>query len=101
MKYFLKFVLISCACYTKNTHILVDTCLKWRQKMLSGCYFAQKKDGSNYYRSSITYKNKHISLGSFSTEKEAHHAYLYAQKLLSSDKKLIQYRKLSRFNSHL
>ena len=43
--------------------------------MEKGVFQAQKKDGSIYYRASLTYRNKHISLGSFSTEKEAHQAY--------------------------
>ena len=30
--------------------------------------FAAQKDGSIYYRSSLTYKQKHISLGSFSSK---------------------------------
>lgn len=51
--------------------------------MLPGVYKAKKKDGSNYYRSSITYANKHISLGSFSSEKAAHLAYLEAGRILS------------------
>ena len=50
---------------------------------LPGSFKATKKDGTIYYRSSITYKNKHISLGSFSTDKEAHLAYLEANTLLS------------------
>lgn len=45
---------------------------------LPGAFKAQKKDGTLYYRSSITYKNKHISLGSFKTEEEASGAYLEA-----------------------
>lgn len=45
---------------------------------LPGAFKAQKKDGTIYYRSSITYKNKHISLGSFKTEEEASGAYLEA-----------------------
>lgn len=52
--------------------------------MLPGVYTAQKKDGSTYYRSSITYRNKHISLGSYSTEQLAHQAYLEAIKLLDT-----------------
>lgn len=52
--------------------------------MLAGVYIANKKDNSIYYRSSITYKGKHISLGSYATEEEAHQAYLYALKLLDS-----------------
>lgn len=50
--------------------------------MLAGVYRTQKKDGTTYFRSSITFSGKHISLGSFSTEKEAHNAYLAADKLL-------------------
>lgn len=50
--------------------------------MLPGVYIANKKDGTVYYRSSITYQNKHISLGSFATEKEAHQAYQDASRLL-------------------
>lgn len=50
--------------------------------MLPGVYHARKKDGTEYYRSSITYKNKHISLGSFSTEQEASAAYELAGRLL-------------------
>lgn len=52
--------------------------------MLPGVYQAQKKDGTIYYRSSITFSGKHISLGSFDTEKEAHAAYLCADNLLHS-----------------
>ena len=50
---------------------------------LPGSFQAAKKDGTIYYRSSITYKNKHISLGSFPTDKEAHSAYIEANTLLS------------------
>lgn len=52
--------------------------------MLAGVYLANKKDGTIYYRSSITYRNKHISLGSFSTEEKAHRAYTTAAQLLDS-----------------
>ena len=51
--------------------------------MKPGVFLAKKKDASIYYRSSITYKNKHISLGSFSTEEEAHTAYLQAGTLIN------------------
>jgi hypothetical protein len=47
--------------------------------MLKGVYLAKKKDGTAYYRSSFTYKNKHISLGSFDNEKDANKAYDEAQ----------------------
>ena len=49
---------------------------------LPGSFQAKKKDGTIYYRSSITYKNKHISLGSFPTDEEAHAAYVQAGKVL-------------------
>ena len=51
--------------------------------MLPGVYQAKKKDNTIYFRSSITYSGKHISLGSFDTEKKAHEAYLYAGRLLA------------------
>lgn len=51
--------------------------------MLSGVFSAKKKNGEIYYRSSITFQNKHISLGSFSTEQLAHDAYTEAGKLLT------------------
>lgn len=51
--------------------------------MLPGAYLAFKKDKTAYYRSSITFCSKHISLGSFASEQEAHQAYLEASHLLS------------------
>ena len=54
---------------------------------IPGVFRAQKKDGTAYFRASITFKGKHISLGSFGTEKEAGKAYLAASQLLNrSDK---------------
>lgn len=50
---------------------------------LPGSFQALKKDGTIYYRSSITYKNKHISLGSFPTDEEAHTAYIQAGNLIA------------------
>ncbi len=52
--------------------------------LLPGVYSAKKKDGTLYYRSSITYRNKHISLGSFPTEEAAHKAYLEADRLVKN-----------------
>ncbi len=49
-----------------------------------GVYTARKKDGTVYYRSSVTYKNKHISLGSFDSADDANKAYLEACDILSS-----------------
>lgn len=51
--------------------------------MLSGVFSAKKKNGEIYYRSSLTFRNKHISLGSFPTEQFAHSAYVEAGKLLT------------------
>ncbi len=51
-------------------------------KNLKGVYSAKRKNGTLYYRSSITYCNKHISLGSYETATLAHHAYIFACELL-------------------
>lgn len=51
---------------------------------LPGTFTARKKDGSIYYRSSFTYKNKHISLGSFDERELAHRAYLEAGRIISA-----------------
>lgn len=52
--------------------------------MKTGVFTAKKKDGTIYYRSSLTYNQKHISLGSFPTEEEAHTCYLEGIELISS-----------------
>lgn len=52
---------------------------------LTGVYLTQKKDKTPYYRASTTYRGKHISLGSFSTELEAHNAYKLSVSLLMQD----------------
>ncbi|NLY48464.1 MAG: hypothetical protein GX059_05530 [Clostridiales bacterium] len=52
--------------------------------MLTGVYPARKKNGESYFRASITYMNKHISLGSYSTEAKAHKAYQTARKVLDN-----------------
>ncbi len=51
---------------------------------LPGVYSAKKKDGSQYFRSSITFNGKHISLGSYSTEEEAHNAYKNAFAIINT-----------------
>lgn len=43
--------------------------------MLKGVYLAKKKDGTPYFRASFTFKNKHISLGSYENELNANAAY--------------------------
>lgn len=50
--------------------------------MSTGVFTATKKDGTIYYRSSLTYKRKHISLGSFPSYDEAHSAYLEGLSLI-------------------
>lgn len=63
---------------------------------LPGVYKTTLKDGAVSYRASITYRKKHISLGSFFTEKDAHEAYMLASRLLSdSTHKILDYRQAS------
>lgn len=52
---------------------------------LPGVFCTKKKDGTIYYRSSITHKSKHISLGSFDNETDAFAAYQEAHEILNSD----------------
>jgi hypothetical protein len=52
--------------------------------MLSGVYKAEKINGEVYYRASITYKGKHVSLGGFYSESDAGQAYLLSGELLSN-----------------
>ncbi len=59
---------------------------------LKGVYPAHKKDGTPYFRASLTYRHKHISLGSFPEPETAHLAYLEGLKLLTQpDTGLLQY----------
>lgn len=51
--------------------------------MASGVYTAQKKDGTTYYRASIHYRAKHISLGSYDTLTQASAVHQQARALLS------------------
>lgn len=51
---------------------------------LKGVYLARRKNGKLYFRASFTYKNKHISIGSYTCEKIAHQAYLQAIELASN-----------------
>lgn len=53
---------------------------------LEGVFSAVKKNGEVYFRSSLTYRKKHISLGSFSTPLLAHAAYLDGSKLISDSR---------------
>ena len=64
---------------------------------MKGVFAAKKKDGTVYYRASITYRKKHISLGGFDTMHTANAAYLEADRLLNYDRAGInQYRDASR-----
>ncbi len=50
----------------------------------AGVFEAHKKSGELYYRSSLTYRGKHISLGSYSDEETAGMAYEYTRRLIKS-----------------
>lgn len=54
-------------------------------KKLAGVYETTKKDGSVYYRSSVTYKGRHISLGSHENAQSAHLAYRLALSVFEPD----------------
>ncbi|BCJ93361.1 hypothetical protein acsn021_09300 [Anaerocolumna cellulosilytica] len=49
---------------------------------LTGVTKATRKNGQTYYRTSITYLNKHISLGSYDDEISGNFAYLTASEIL-------------------
>lgn len=67
--------------YVKGTQII---------SMLQGVYTAVRKDGTIYYRSNITYKSKHISLGSFDSELSASRAYATASTILLKETNSIE-----------
>lgn len=50
----------------------------------TGVYTARKKDNSIYYRASLTFKGKHISLGSYEDKDAAHRCYLLARQILEN-----------------
>ena len=53
--------------------------------MATGVYTAYKKDGTEYYRVSLTCQNKHISLGSFDDYKTAAAVYSEANVLVKDN----------------
>lgn len=57
---------------------------------LPGVYETQKKNGTLSYRSSITYQGKHISLGSYSSARNAFDAYQEAGRLLSNPQIILE-----------
>ncbi|WP_029231139.1 hypothetical protein [Butyrivibrio sp. VCB2006] len=56
------------------------------KKKAVGVYITTLKDGTPSFRASITHGGKHISLGSFDSEKEAAAVYKEASKILNSPK---------------
>lgn len=61
---------------------------------VAGVYETCLKDGTKSFRASITFRGKHIALGSFADEKTAGRVYLQAQKVLTdSTCELSSYRK--------
>ena len=50
----------------------------------TGVYKSKKKDGTEYYRCSLTVKGKHISLGSYDTEHKAASVYKAARTLIDN-----------------
>lgn len=63
-----------------------------------GVFTAKKKDGTEYYRSSLTFRGKHISLGSFSNESQASQAYTEGSSLLS-DKEITIHNYLEKIHT--
>lgn len=53
-----------------------------KTKHYEGVYPAVKKNGKPYYRSSLTWKGKHISLGSYPSAEDAHAAYMEGKHVL-------------------
>ena len=51
---------------------------------MEGVYRATKKNGEIYYRSSLTYRHRHISLGSYQDALLAHLAYRAASRLIAA-----------------
>ena len=58
---------------------------------LAGVSAAKRKDGSTYFRASLTYRNKHISLGSHDEKEKAHEIYCAASALLKNPIRLEDY----------
>ena len=46
-----------------------------KEQVYKGVFRAVKKDGTVYYRASLTRHGKHISLGSYAVAEDAHKAY--------------------------
>lgn len=61
------------------------------RKCPEGVFPAVRKNGEPYYRASLTYRRRHISLGSFSTPEKAHDAYREGRRLLDGSVPLKDY----------
>ena len=72
-----------------------------KEQVYKGVFRAVKKDGTVYYRASLTRHGKHISLGSFATQEEAHRTYTIAANLLKSEIRFLpdDYRPCARLPS--
>ena len=57
----------------------------------TGVFTAIKSDGTKYFRSSFTFKGKHISLGSFDNERDAHNCYRDAVRISVSSLSIDDY----------
>ncbi len=67
------------------------------QKHYEGVFTATRKNGDVYFRASLTYRSKHISLGSYASPESAHQAYLEGNLILANpDVTLLSYRTSSR-----
>lgn len=58
--------------------------------ILPGVSTAYRTDGTVYYRSSITYNSKHISLGSYDSPESGHEAYNQASRILNGSQITIE-----------
>lgn len=58
----------------------------------TGVYIAKKKNGTIYYRSSFTFKGRHISLGSYDSMDKANLAYVEADHLAHSAMTIENYK---------
>lgn len=58
-------------------------------KDIKGAYEARKKDGTIYYRSSISFHNRQISLGGYETREDAGRAYEEARQIIEEKEQLL------------
>ena len=61
-----------------------------KEQLYKGVFRAEKKDGTVYYRASLTRNGKHISLGSYPDALQAHQAYDQGTLLLSDPCLILQ-----------